>query len=212
MNHRRQRENQVVDALRAAGCPRRPPSWRTSTRASANPLLKLAHEGVVAHLVKLEREGRVRRPRGCVAYHGPMNQVVDFINVNRNRYIEELKQYLAIPSISALPEHGADVRRAAEWTADALRQAGLQNVERIETAGHPLVYGEWLGAPGKPTILFYGHYDVQPVDPVDLWRPAVRAHGPRGKSARAARRTTRAVVHPRQGRGGAARRARSAAG
>ncbi|HVZ22771.1 MAG TPA: dipeptidase [Vicinamibacterales bacterium] len=98
-----------------------------------------------------------------------MNQVVDFINVHRDRYVEELKQYLAIPSISALPAHAADVRRAADFTADALRAAGLQNVRLIDTPGNPVVYGEWLGAPGKPTILFYGHYDVQPVDPVDLW-------------------------------------------
>jgi acetylornithine deacetylase/succinyl-diaminopimelate desuccinylase-like protein len=98
-----------------------------------------------------------------------MNQVVDFINVNRDRYVEELKQYLAIPSISALPQHTADVRRAAEWTADALKQVGMQNVRLIETPGNPVVYGDWLNAPGKPTILFYGHYDVQPVDPVDLW-------------------------------------------
>src|SRR5918911_1399047 len=88
-----------------------------------------------------------------------MNQVVDFINVNRDRYVEELKQYLAIPSISALPQHAADVRRAA----------GLQNVRLIETPGNPVVYGDWLSAPGKPTILFYGHYDVQPVDPLELW-------------------------------------------
>jgi len=98
-----------------------------------------------------------------------MNEVVDFINVNRDRYVEELKQYLAIPSISALPEHAADVRRAAEWTADALRTVGLQNVRLIDTPGNPVVYGDWLNAPGKPTILFYGHYDVQPVDPVNLW-------------------------------------------
>jgi len=98
-----------------------------------------------------------------------MNQVVDFINVNRDRYVDELKQYLAIPSISALPQHAADVRRAAEWTAEALTAAGLQNVRLIETPGNPVVYGDWLNAPGKPTILFYGHYDVQPVDPVELW-------------------------------------------
>jgi acetylornithine deacetylase/succinyl-diaminopimelate desuccinylase-like protein len=98
-----------------------------------------------------------------------MNDVLDFINVHRDRYIDELKQYLAIPSISALPEHAADVRRAAEWTADALRTAGMQNVRLVETPGQPVVYGDWLGAPGKPTILFYGHYDVQPVDPLDLW-------------------------------------------
>jgi acetylornithine deacetylase/succinyl-diaminopimelate desuccinylase-like protein len=98
-----------------------------------------------------------------------MNQVVDFINVNRDRYIEELKQYLAIPSVSALPQHAADVRRCAEWTADAIRTAGMQNVVLMETPGNPVVYGEWLGAPGKPTMLYYGHYDVQPVDPLNLW-------------------------------------------
>jgi acetylornithine deacetylase/succinyl-diaminopimelate desuccinylase-like protein len=98
-----------------------------------------------------------------------LNNVVDYINVHRDRYVDELKQYLAIPSISALPEHSADVRRAAEWTADAVRTAGMQNVRLIETPGNPVVYGDWLNAPGKPTILFYGHYDVQPVDPVNLW-------------------------------------------
>jgi acetylornithine deacetylase/succinyl-diaminopimelate desuccinylase-like protein len=98
-----------------------------------------------------------------------MDTVVDFINVNRDRYIDEMKQYLAIPSISALPEHKGDVRACAEWTANEMRRIGLQNVRLEETPGHPVVYGEWLGAPGKPTILFYGHYDVQPVDPVHLW-------------------------------------------
>ncbi|HJU41781.1 MAG TPA: dipeptidase [Vicinamibacterales bacterium] len=98
-----------------------------------------------------------------------MDKVVDFINVNRDRYIDEMKRYLAIPSISALPEHKADVRKCAEWTADEMRRIGLQNVRLEETPGHPVVYGEWLGAPGAPTILFYGHYDVQPVDPLHLW-------------------------------------------
>src|SRR5215208_6957524 len=98
-----------------------------------------------------------------------LTNIVDYINVHRDRYVDELKQYLAIPSISALPEHAADVRRAAEWTAEALRSAGLEAVRLIETPGNPVVYGEWLNAPGKPTILFYGHYDVQPVDPVNLW-------------------------------------------
>jgi acetylornithine deacetylase/succinyl-diaminopimelate desuccinylase-like protein len=98
-----------------------------------------------------------------------VNDVVDFINVNRDRYIDELKQYLAIPSISALPEHQDDIRRAAQWTADALTSAGMENVRLIDTPGNPVVYGDWLNAPGKPTILFYGHYDVQPVDPLNLW-------------------------------------------
>ncbi len=98
-----------------------------------------------------------------------MNDVVDFINVNRDRYVDELKQYLAIPSISALPEHASDIRRAAQWTADALTAAGMEHVKLLETPGNPVVYGDWLNAPGKPTILFYGHYDVQPVDPLNLW-------------------------------------------
>ncbi len=98
-----------------------------------------------------------------------MNPVIDFINTNRDRYITELKDYLAIPSISALPEHQADVRRCAEWTADELRRIGLQNVKLVETPGSPVVYADWLGAAGAPTMLFYGHYDVQPVDPVELW-------------------------------------------
>jgi acetylornithine deacetylase/succinyl-diaminopimelate desuccinylase-like protein len=98
-----------------------------------------------------------------------MDNVVDFINVNRDRYIDEMKRYLAIPSISALPEHKGDVRTCAEWTADQMRRIGLQNVRLEETPGHPVVYGEWLGAQGAPTILFYGHYDVQPVDPLHLW-------------------------------------------
>ncbi len=98
-----------------------------------------------------------------------MNQIIDFINVNRDRYVDELKTYLAIPSISALPDHAPDVRRAAEWTRDELARIGMQNASLIETPGNPVVYAEWLGAPGAPTILFYGHYDVQPVDPVELW-------------------------------------------
>ncbi|HEX6211814.1 MAG TPA: dipeptidase [Methylomirabilota bacterium] len=97
------------------------------------------------------------------------NTVVDFINLHRDRYVDELKTYLAIPSISALPQHAGDVRRCAEWTADELRRIGMQNVRLIETPGNPVVYGDWLGAEGAPTILFYGHYDVQPVDPVEQW-------------------------------------------
>src|SRR6187399_507651 len=98
-----------------------------------------------------------------------MNAVIDFINTNRDRYVEELKAYLAIPSISALPQHAGDVKRAAEWSADEMRRIGMQNVKLIETPGFPVVYGDWLGAPDAPTILFYGHYDVQPVDPIELW-------------------------------------------
>ena len=97
------------------------------------------------------------------------DKVIDFINVNRDRYLDELKGLLAIPSVSALPEHAGDVRRCAEWCAEEMRRIGLQNVRLIQTPGNPVVYGEWLGAPDAPTILFYGHYDVQPVDPLNLW-------------------------------------------
>jgi acetylornithine deacetylase/succinyl-diaminopimelate desuccinylase-like protein len=98
-----------------------------------------------------------------------MDNVIDFINVNRDRYVDELKAFLAIPSISALPQHAADVRRCADWCADEMRRIGLQHVRLVDTPGNPVVYGDWLGAPDAPTILFYGHYDVQPVDPLDLW-------------------------------------------
>jgi acetylornithine deacetylase/succinyl-diaminopimelate desuccinylase-like protein len=98
-----------------------------------------------------------------------MDKVIDFININREKYLDELKVLLAIPSISALPDHSDDVKRCAAWCADEMRRIGLENVRLIDTAGYPVVYGDWLGAPGAPTILFYGHYDVQPVDPLELW-------------------------------------------
>ncbi|HSM50525.1 MAG TPA: dipeptidase [Thermoanaerobaculia bacterium] len=87
----------------------------------------------------------------------------------QSQYLEELKEYIRIPSISTDPEYKGEVLRCAGFLADQLRAAGL-TVETIETGGHPLVYAEWLGAPGKPTVLFYGHYDVQPADPLGEWR------------------------------------------
>jgi acetylornithine deacetylase/succinyl-diaminopimelate desuccinylase-like protein len=98
-----------------------------------------------------------------------MDNVIDFINVNRDRYLEELKAFLAIPSISALPQHAGDVKRCAQWCAGEMERIGLEHVKLLDTPGNPVVYGDWLGAPGAPTILFYGHYDVQPVDPLELW-------------------------------------------
>ena len=92
-----------------------------------------------------------------------------FIQENEERFLDELKDFLRIPSISTLPDHKDDVRRAAGFVADKLRAAGLDNVEVIETDRHPLVYADSLHEPGKPTVLCYGHYDVQPADPLDLW-------------------------------------------
>ena len=102
-------------------------------------------------------------------YSACMLPIIDYIHTNRDRYVSELKHYLAIPSISALTMHDDDVRRCAQWTADEMKRVGLENVRLAQTPGHPIVYGEWLHAPGAPTILFYGHYDVQPVDPLNQW-------------------------------------------
>ena len=83
--------------------------------------------------------------------------------------LEAYKAFLRIPSISGLPEHAADCRAAAEALAEELRQIGMEHVDVSETGGHPIVYADWLHAAGKPTVLVYAHYDVQPVDPVELW-------------------------------------------
>jgi acetylornithine deacetylase/succinyl-diaminopimelate desuccinylase-like protein len=90
------------------------------------------------------------------------------VATREGRY-DSFKAFLSIPSISALPAHAGDVRRAASWLADALTVAGLEHAEVCETGGHPIVYADWLHAEGAPTVLIYGHYDVQPVDPLDLW-------------------------------------------
>ncbi|OAB45139.1 dipeptidase [Paenibacillus antarcticus] len=87
----------------------------------------------------------------------------------REQHLNELKEWLSIPSISALSEHKSDVLRAADWLADSLSKAGLENVTVHQTKGHPIVCADHLHAPGKPTVLVYGHYDVQPVDPLHLW-------------------------------------------
>jgi acetylornithine deacetylase/succinyl-diaminopimelate desuccinylase-like protein len=93
----------------------------------------------------------------------------EHLDTTREARLASLTEFLRIPSISALPEHAADARRAAEWLADALRAGGIENVEVAETSGNPVVYGDWLHALGAPTLIVYGHYDVQPVDPLDEW-------------------------------------------
>lgn len=91
------------------------------------------------------------------------------MNSAAEQQLAELKEFLKIPSISTDPERAGDVRQCAEWVRGALHRAGLRNAQLIEGEGHPLVYAEWLEAPGRPTLLFYGHYDVQPPDPLDEW-------------------------------------------
>ena len=106
--------------------------------------------------------------------------ITDYLNTNRQRHLDELCAWLRIPSISTQPQHKEDVAQAAVWLAEKMSAAGLENVEVIPTDRHPLVYGDWLHAGGAaPTVLVYGHYDVQPVDPVHLWetppfQPTVR--------------------------------------
>lgn len=99
-----------------------------------------------------------------------LNQALARARVDRGRHLDQLCELLRIPSVSALSEHKSDIRRAAEWLATDMARAGLGHVQVMETSGNPIVYGDWLGAgPGVPTVLVYGHYDVQPVDPLDRW-------------------------------------------
>jgi acetylornithine deacetylase/succinyl-diaminopimelate desuccinylase-like protein len=95
-------------------------------------------------------------------------KVLDRIDREKEDYLDQLKEYLRIPSISTDPAYADDVRRCARFVADRMEEVGIAS-ELIESDGYPLVYGEWMGAPGKPTVLFYGHYDVQPADPLELW-------------------------------------------
>ncbi len=99
-----------------------------------------------------------------------LQKALEFASQNNERFLAELKEVLAIPSISTDPEHKADMQKAAEWMASQLRTIGMNNVQIMPTGGHPVVYGDWNGA-GKsaPTVMIYGHYDVQPADPLELW-------------------------------------------
>lgn len=92
-----------------------------------------------------------------------------YCSQHESHYLDELKEWVAIPSISADPEHRQDVRTCCERLVQRMSEIGLE-AQVLETGGKPLAYGQWLQAPGKPTIIIYGHYDVQPVDPVELWK------------------------------------------
>ncbi|HEV2130519.1 MAG TPA: dipeptidase [Longimicrobiaceae bacterium] len=96
-------------------------------------------------------------------------QLSEYLRENRQRHLDELVDFLRIPSVSAKSEHRDDMRRAADWLVERMLQAGLEIAELIPTAGHPIVIGEWRGAPGAPPLLVYGHYDVQPPEPLDEW-------------------------------------------
>jgi len=95
---------------------------------------------------------------------------MNYYEQHHQDYLEGLKAFLRIPSISTLSEHKPDIHKAAQFVRGELEKAGLKEAQLIEGEGNPLVYAEWLGAPGKPTLLFYGHYDVQPPDPLNEWK------------------------------------------
>lgn len=92
-----------------------------------------------------------------------------YVKEHRQDALEELIQLIKIPSISTIPDHAADIRKAADWLAQHLKHMGLEHVQVLKTPRHPVVYADWLHAVGKPTVLIYGHYDVQPVDPLHEW-------------------------------------------
>ena len=98
-----------------------------------------------------------------------MKTIKNYVEAHQQRFLDELFELLRFPSVSADPAYGDDVRRTAEYVAQKLTDAGAENVEVCPTAGHPIVYGEKIIDPNKPTVLVYGHYDVQPPDPIELW-------------------------------------------
>ena len=98
-----------------------------------------------------------------------MQNIKDYVEQNKQRFLDELFELLRFPSVSADPKYNGDVAKTAEFVAEKLRAAGAENVEVCQTAGHPIVYGEKMISEDKPTVLVYGHYDVQPPDPLELW-------------------------------------------
>lgn len=113
----------------------------------------------------------------------------EYLDAHQARFIEELSDFIRIPSVSAKPENAGDVRAAGQWVVDRLTAAGIENAAMYDTAGHPVVCADWLHAgPDKPTILIYGHFDVQPAEPFDLWEtppfePSVRGDRIYGRGA-----------------------------
>jgi acetylornithine deacetylase/succinyl-diaminopimelate desuccinylase-like protein len=97
---------------------------------------------------------------------------LEYLSAHHDRSLQELIEFVRIPSVSTDPRHAGDVARAAEWVAAQLQRAGPIDVRSIATSGQPVIYGEWLGAPSAPTLLVYGHYDVQPPDPFERWLSA----------------------------------------
>lgn len=109
-------------------------------------------------------------------------EALAYIRANRDAFCRALREVLSIPSVSTDPAHADDIRRAASWVADSLRALGMPKVEIFPTERHPVVYAEWLGAPGAPTVLIYGHYDVQPAEPLELWESDPFQPEERGKN------------------------------
>jgi acetylornithine deacetylase/succinyl-diaminopimelate desuccinylase-like protein len=105
----------------------------------------------------------------AVESHARLDKALSFLTANHDHILAELVEFAAIPSVSTDPAHAADVAAASEWVVRALADAGPFAARTIATAGNPVVYAEWLGAPGQPTVLVYGHYDVQPEDPLEKW-------------------------------------------
>jgi acetylornithine deacetylase/succinyl-diaminopimelate desuccinylase-like protein len=115
-------------------------------------------------------------------------RAIAYVRAHRKESLTELKDFIRFPTVSAQPKHEGDIRRCASWLAGHLRRIGLDDVRIVPTQRHPLVYASWQGARGRPTLLIYGHYDVQPVDPLNEWHsppfePTVRGADLFGRGA-----------------------------
>src|SRR5215471_6311691 len=97
------------------------------------------------------------------------SRALAYARAHRGRYLEELKEFVRFPTVSSQAKHAPDLGNCARWLARHLERIGLQNVTILLPERRPIVYGEWLRAPGRPTVLIYGHYDVQPPDPLREW-------------------------------------------